>query len=157
VVSTAPALSASNLLKIVRHHKLADPDRLDEVVKSLPAHIADAQDSQPMADALVAAGLLTRFQSSLLLQGKSRSLTIAGKYRLVDRLGAGGMGLVYLCEHLKMRRTVAVKVLPQKQATEPGQLDRFLREAQAAAALKHPNIVQAYDLDQDAGVHYLVM
>jgi eukaryotic-like serine/threonine-protein kinase len=143
VVSTSPALSAPNLLKIVRHHKLADPERVDAVLKTLPAEAADAPDSKAVADALIAAGLLTKFQTTLLLQGKSRSLTIAGKYRLIDRVGSGGMGLVYLCEHLKMKRPVAVKVLPQKQATEPGQLDRFLREAQAAAAMKHPNIVQA--------------
>ncbi|HKB05171.1 MAG TPA: protein kinase [Gemmataceae bacterium] len=156
-MATAPALSAPNLLKVLRDNRLVDPSRLDPVLKSLPPEAADAPDPKAVADALVANRLLTKFQTSLLIQGKSKTLTIAGKYRLIDRLGAGGMGLVYLCEHLKMKRPVAVKVLPHKNAAEPGQLDRFLREAQAAAALKHPNIVQAYDLDQDAGVHYLVM
>jgi len=156
-VSTAPALTAPSLLQIVRAHRLVETERLDAFVKTLPKETLDAPDPKRLAESLVGARLLTKFQAALLLQGKSRSLTIAGKYRLIDRLGAGGMGLVYLCEHLKMRRPVAVKVLPQKQATEPGQLDRFLREAQAAAAMKHPNIVQAHDIDSDNGVHYLVM
>jgi serine/threonine protein kinase len=156
-VATAPALSAPNLLKIVRDHRLVDPDRLEPVLKTLPPEAADSTDPKVLAEALIANRLLTKFQTALLVQGKSRTLTIAGKYRLIDRLGAGGMGLVYLCEHLKMKRPCAVKVLPHKNAAEPGQLDRFLREAQAAAALKHPNIVQAYDIDQDNGVHYLVM
>ncbi|HJZ92047.1 MAG TPA: protein kinase [Gemmataceae bacterium] len=156
-MSTPSALTAPHLLQILRGQQLADPERLSAVLRQLPPGVAEGSDSKALADALVAAQVVTKFQASLLLQGKSRSLMIAGKYRLVDRLGAGGMGLVYLCEHVKMRRPVAVKVLPHKQAAEPGQLDRFLREAQAAAALKHPNIVQAFDIDQDNGVHYMVM
>src|SRR5208282_25378 len=115
------------------------------------------EDALPAADALVEAGLLTRFQANLLLQGKSKSLRITSKYRLLDRLGAGGMGLVYLCEHIRMKRLVALKVLPNSQSKEPGNLERFYREAQAVAALKHTNIVQAYDADTDNGIHYLVM
>ena len=67
------------------------------------------------------------------------------------------MGQVYLCEHKLMRRRVAVKVLPTAKADDPSALERFIREARAVAALDHPNIVRAYDIDQDEKLHFLVM
>src|SRR5262249_27270936 len=67
------------------------------------------------------------------------------------------MGSVYLCEHKFMRRRVAVKVLPSAKAEESSALERFYREARAVAALDHPNIVRAYDIDQDDKLHFLVM
>src|SRR5206468_6479150 len=75
---------------------------------------------------------------------------------VLERLGAGGMGSVYLCEHTLMRRRVAVKVLPEKSA-DSSSLERFYREARAVAALDHPNIVRAYDIDQEDNLHFLVM
>src|SRR5262249_50912874 len=80
-----------------------------------------------------------------------------GTYRVLERLGWGGMGLVYLCEHKLMRRRVAVKGLPSAKSKDPAALDRFQREARAVAALDHPNIVHAYDIDQDESLHFLVM
>src|SRR5262249_3322697 len=62
-----------------------------------------------------------------------------------------------LCEHKFMRRRVAVKVLPAAKAEDQASLERFYREARAAAALDHPNIVHAYDIDQDDNLHFLVM
>ncbi|MFM7150727.1 MAG: serine/threonine protein kinase, partial [Gemmataceae bacterium] len=70
---------------------------------------------------------------------------------------AGGMGSVYLCEHMVMRRRVAIKVLPASKAEDPASLERFFREARAAAALDHPNIVRAYDIDREDNLHFLVM
>jgi serine/threonine protein kinase len=67
------------------------------------------------------------------------------------------MGSVFLCEHKLMRRRVAVKVLPTAKAEDPSSLERFYREARAVAALDHPNIVRAYDIDQDDNLHFLVM
>ena len=95
-----------------------------------------------------ATALLTYFQAEQFLQGKWKRFTI-GKYKVLERLGAGGMGSVYLCEHKLMRRRVAVKVLPTAKADDPSSLERFYREARAVAALDHPNIVRAYDIDQD--------
>lgn len=80
-----------------------------------------------------------------------------GKYRLLAELGEGGMGRVFLAEHVKMRRQVAIKVLSPQQAGDVGALERFEREARAVAALRHPNIVQAYDIDQEGNYHYIVM
>src|SRR5207253_5242362 len=80
-----------------------------------------------------------------------------GKYKVLERLGAGGMESVFLCEHNFMRRRAAAKVLPPARAADPAALDRFYRQARAVAALDHPNIVRAYDIDQDENVHFLVM
>jgi WD40 repeat protein/serine/threonine protein kinase len=110
-----------------------------------------------LARLMVRDGLLTTFQAEQLLAGKWRGFNIAGKYKLLGYLGAGGMARVFLCEHTIMRRRVAVKVLPSSQVNDPGCLDRFHREARAVAALDHPNIVRAFDIDQDGDLHFLVM
>jgi autotransporter-associated beta strand protein len=156
-VSTTAALSSSTLLSLIRQNGVIDEARLDAFLRTQPPSLATGDDARPLAEALVREKLLTQFQCNLLLSGKSRNLRIAGKYRLLERLGAGGMGLVYLCEHILMKRLVALKVLPTNLAAEAGNKERFLREAQAAAALKHPNIVQAFDVDAEGNVHYLVM
>src|SRR5262249_15282832 len=73
------------------------------------------------------------------------------------KLGAGGMGAVFLCEHTLMGHRVAIKVLPDEKSRDRTALGRFYREARAAAGLDHPNIVRAYDIDQDGDRHFLVM
>lgn len=110
-----------------------------------------------LADALIREGLLTRFQAEKLLSGRWRGFIISGKYRLLERLGAGGMGAVYLCEHILMGRRVALKVLPINQAEDPASLARFYREARAVARLDHPNIVRAHDIDHEDKLHFIVL
>jgi WD40 repeat protein/serine/threonine protein kinase len=110
-----------------------------------------------LAKLMVRDGLLTLYQAEQLLQGKWKGFLIAGKYRLLSCLGSGGMGRVYLCEHMIMRRRVAIKVLPASQVKDPGGLDRFHREARAVAALDHPNIVRAHDVGHDGKLHFLVL
>src|SRR5436309_13113934 len=110
-----------------------------------------------LAQEMIRDGLLTNLQAGQLLKGKWRNFIISDKYKLLEHLGTGGMGSVYLCEHVLMRRRVALKVLPADKAKEPGFLERFHREARAVAALDHPNIVRAYDIDQDGAMHFLVM
>jgi serine/threonine protein kinase len=112
---------------------------------------------QEAADAFIRDGLLTHFQAEKLLLGRWRGFIISGKYRLLERLGAGGMGAVYLCEHVHMGRRVALKVLPIAQAEDPASLARFYREAKAVARLDHPNIVRAHDIDHDDKLHFLVL
>jgi serine/threonine protein kinase len=109
-----------------------------------------------MAERFFKAGLVTNFQNEQLLKGKFRGFSI-GKYKVLERIGAGGMGQVFLCEHPHLRRRAAIKVLPVDRASEEALLGRFLREARAAAALDHPHIVRAFDVDQDRGLHFLVM
>jgi serine/threonine protein kinase len=70
----------------------------------------------------------------------SKDKLIGGKYRIVEEIGQGGMGVVYKAEDLKLKRSVALKFLPPHLMTSPELKERFLIEAQAAAALSHPNI-----------------
>ena len=78
-------------------------------------------------------------------------------YRIVRALGHGGMGDVYAAEDLELRRLVALKMLPPETASDPDRLHRFRREAQAVAALNHPNIVTLYGVEEANGVHFLTM
>jgi serine/threonine protein kinase len=80
-----------------------------------------------------------------------------GNYRIEERLGVGGMGEVYRAVHIHLNRPAAIKVLHSSQAADSSFQARFLREARAAAALAHPNIVEVFDFGEQDGVSYLVM
>jgi serine/threonine protein kinase len=82
---------------------------------------------------------------------------IAGKYRIIEEVGAGGMGVVYKAEDLKLKRCVALKFLPPHLMDSPDLKDRFLIEAQAAAALSHPNICVIYEVGQSGEHPYMTM
>ncbi|MCX7420021.1 MAG: serine/threonine-protein kinase [Planctomycetia bacterium] len=80
-----------------------------------------------------------------------------GKYLLQSRLGQGGMGIVYLATDTRLRRDVAIKVLPKAMASNADAVKRFFREARVAARLNHPNVVAVHDVDQQRGLCFLVM
>jgi serine/threonine-protein kinase len=115
-----------------------------------------AKEPHEVAAAFVDAGLLTQWQANMLLRGKHKGFQL-GKYRLLDEIGSGGMSRVYLAEHTLMRRRVAIKVLPPARVDDSSYLARFRREAEAIAQLDHPNIVRAFDIDQEKNTHYFVM
>ncbi|QJW98974.1 serine/threonine protein kinase [Frigoriglobus tundricola] len=148
--------TAEELLDLLQKSGLVEEPRLRAYVQKLRDTAAFPTDPNKLAGALVRDALLTYFQAEQLLQGKYKRFTL-GKYKVLEKLGSGGMGTVFLCEHKLMRRRVAVKVLPLPKSEDRASLDRFNREARAVAAVDHPNIVRAYDIDQDDNLHFLVM
>src|SRR5213075_3046758 len=83
--------------------------------------------------------------------------TRLGPYEIVAPLGAGGMGEVYRARDTKLKRDVAIKVLPEAFARDPGRLARFEREAEVLATLNHPNIAAVYGFEEAAGISGIVL
>src|SRR5262245_43283279 len=126
----------------------------------LQPYFADETDPCAIADRLVADLLLTPFQARQLHKCRTDGFFLTEKYKVLDFIGSGGMGQVYLCEHLILHRLVAVKLL--QLATGSGMdaaraFDRFYREARAVAALKDPNIIQVFDVDRVGPNPFMVM
>ena len=151
-------VTANKLLDLVRRSGLIEEARLTAFLdKTVAAHgEAAVDDKNRLAELMVEAGLLTRWQADKLLAGKHKGFRL-GKYKLLGQIGKGGMSSVYLAEHELMKRRVAVKVLPQNRVGDASYLERFRLEARAVAKLDDPNIVRAYDIDNEGNIHYIVM
>ncbi len=152
----ATILTAEALIGMLKQSGLVEGDQLDAAVARWKSNDIDVTRPRLIAIQAVKEELITRWQAEKLLQGKHRGFFL-GKYRLLTLLGTGGMSSVYLAEHILMRRQVAIKVLPQNRVDDASYLERFHRESQAVAALDHPNIVRAFDVNQEGNVHFLVM
>jgi serine/threonine protein kinase len=148
--------TAPDLVALLRTSGVLEPQRLEAYLSGLRQSGRVPCQPEALAALLVRDGLLTRYQAELLLRGNAGGLVL-GKYRILDKLGDGGTGTVYLAQHMRMNRRVALKVLPPERAANEAYLARFRREAEAAAALDHPNIVQAYDFELEGGAPFLVM
>ncbi|GIW92928.1 MAG: hypothetical protein KatS3mg110_0969 [Pirellulaceae bacterium] len=144
-----------NFIELLTHSGIMDRRQVRELYKSLPADERPAT-AAALARLLVARGVLTPYQSSHLLSGNRLPLVMHNLV-ILDRIGQGGMGEVYLAEQRRMKRLVAVKVLPEVAVSNESLVRRFYREVEAAARLIHPNIVTAYDAGEYRGIHYLVM
>lgn len=140
-------------------HALADlgllgPEELHPFLRGLPGD--GTPGGEALARALIAAGKLTRYQASAIHQGKAKILAI-GPYLVIDRLGKGGMGVVFKARHRDFRDLVALKILTPSSSQNAEAVHRFRREARLLARLEHPNLVTSHDIGEHGGVHFLVM
>ena len=130
-------------------------ETVNSFIAALPAD-AKPTDGEQLAKWLVKEQKISAYQAQTIYQGKGQSL-ILGNYVILDKLGQGGMGMVLKAEHKRMKRLVALKVMSPAAVKTPDALKRFHREVEAAAKLRHPNIVAADDADEAKGTHFLVM
>lgn len=151
-------VTTSKFLDLVRRSALVDEGRLNSFLEKTTKEHGESvlEDQDRLAGLMIEAGLLTRWQADKLLAGKHRGFRL-GKYKLLGQIGKGGMSQVYLAEHELMKRRVAIKVLPRNRVNDSSYLERFRLEARAVAKLDDPNIVRAYDIDNEGDVHYIVM
>lgn len=140
---------------------------LTEDWEGLPLHLQEkilwCCDQNEIVQMLVENSLLTQYQAARIMAGTTFGLVL-GNYRILNRIGAGGMAIVFKAEHVDMRHTVAVKVLPMSPGQDAKLETRFFSEMRVVARLRHPNIVAATDAgrlinpDQNApSLRYLVM
>ncbi len=150
--------NTETLIELMKRSQLIGKDALADFLAHRAAHTGGIlpSDHHQLAEQMVNVGLITRWQMDQLLKGKYRGFRL-GKYTLQGHLGTGGMSSVYLSEHPIMKRPVAIKVLPKSRVAKSSYLERFELEARAVAALDHPNIVRAYDIDNEGDTHYIVM
>ena len=139
----------------LRESGLLSDVEIDAVLDMLPPE-QKPTDGEGLAKVLVKYRKLTKFQAQAVYQGKTKGL-ILGNYLVLDKIGQGGMGQVYKAQHRRMKRIVALKVLPSAVAKDAQTVQRFQQEVETAAKLSHANIVTAYDADQTGDTHFLVM
>lgn len=151
-----PPATVADLTAMLHKSGLVPPDRLAGFLAGLGASGRPPDAPAALLDRLADAGMITRFHAAKLAAGKYKGFHL-GSYLILDQIGAGGMGTVFLAEHGSMRRLVAVKVLSVVAADDPVARERFVREARAAGTLDHPNVVRVFDLCQDGKLLYLVM
>lgn len=151
-----PPTNVPELLDRVRRSGIVPTSRLEEFLADIPNSSKAPQTVVGMLNRLVDAGLITRFHADRLADGKYKGFQL-GSYLILDRIGTGGMGQVYLAEHVNMRRLVALKVLAPYSFDDNVARERFYREARAAGTLDHPNIVRVFDLCQEGKLLFLVM
>ena len=156
--SMARVTEVKKLVELIQRSGLVDDDQVRKTLLDCKQNNGGQlpDDPEQVAEFFVQADLLTNWHTEKMLDGKYKGFTL-GKYRLLNHLGTGGMSSVYLAEHTLMRQRRAIKVLPKRRLNDSSYKERFYLEAQATAALDHPNIVRAYDIDNEGDTHYIVM
>jgi serine/threonine protein kinase/formylglycine-generating enzyme required for sulfatase activity/Leucine-rich repeat (LRR) protein len=158
VASANAANSGTNVkqfLELAESTGVLAPDVI-ATLKSQWPEARRGEDAGGLARELAQQGKLTKYQAAGLYQGKPKGLVL-GKYLLLDRLGAGGLGTVFKGQHRQTGQIVAIKVLSPAATRSPDSVRRFQREAEAASRLNHPNIVRALETGEVDGQHFMVM
>lgn len=146
--------SIGDFLTVLRDSGLVAPDVLARLIAPWTAATGPVPDE--LVRELLDKELITQWQLDQLRKGKHKGFVL-GRYKLLHLLGAGGMGSVYLGQHEVLGHKAALKILPRSHATQSSYLARFVREAQAAAQLSHPNIARVVELETSGSIHYMVM
>ena len=149
------AITLDEFIQSITSSGLMDSEEIESFLDTLPMEHRP-RSAEDLAKEMHRQGKLTTFQAHAIYQKKTRGLVV-GNYVVLDKLGRGGMGAVYKAQHKRMKRVVALKMLPSAATKSPDAVKRFQREVEAAAKLSHPNIVTAHDADEAKGVHFLVM
>ncbi|TWU26567.1 Serine/threonine-protein kinase PrkC [Novipirellula galeiformis] len=151
-------ISTEKFLEMVEMSGLIEQVTLNRLLEKVRAKCEGQlpSDANKLATLFRKQGLLTQWHLDKLLVGKYKGFFL-GKYKLLGHIGSGGMSSVYLAEHMRLGDKRAIKVLPKKRVHDATYLARFQLEAKAIASLNHPNIVLAYDIDNEGDVHYIVM
>jgi serine/threonine-protein kinase len=149
-------------LAFARHVRQIGLITSDQLNAALQAQSRNLQEGKPISvsDAMVQLGLLTPTQKDSLekkVREQQAGVQQLGPYKLMKKLGEGGMGAVYLALDSATQRHVAVKVLPRHFGASAEFVKRFRRESEAATQLKHPNIIGAFAAGEDLGYHYYAM
>jgi serine/threonine protein kinase/formylglycine-generating enzyme required for sulfatase activity len=147
--------NADTLLDLVRSETLSEGKGQEEPPSKPPSAKISVQDGQGLAQG--AEEPLEESVSFLSPAKEPDEIGRMGGYRVLKTLGQGGMGAVFLAEDSQLRRTVALKVMLPEQAKKPEAKERFLREARAAAAIEHDNIVTIYQVGEEHGIPYIAM
>lgn len=149
------ALSAAELVEDLTEYRLVSPDDLQALRDRFLAARPQAT-AQEIARHLSGTHLLTAYQADEAVNGRARNLLL-GDYTVLEPIGAGGMGQVFRARHRRLKRDVAIKLLPPDASESTGSVERFHREMEALARLDHANIVIAHDAGEVDGRPYLVM
>jgi WD40 repeat protein/serine/threonine protein kinase len=147
------ALSVDQFVRRLIEAELFTYDELSDFISRLQPRPTDGE---TLAKELVRRQQLTRYQVQAAWAGNGKSLVL-GNYVVLDCIGVGGMGEVFLAQHRRLGRKAALKVLPARVTDNPDAVRRFHREVQAIAKLSHPNIVAAFDAGESNGTHFYVM
>ncbi len=146
--------------RLALDHGLCTKDELQQALKELQTRPKESP--VLLKDLMVDLGYVTKSQADRLFSSirDTKTTTAAYQipgYKVVGKLGAGAMAVVYKATQLSLNRTVAVKLLPKRSSADPEYVKRFYKEGQAAGKLHHNNIVQAIDVGEAGGYHYFVM
>jgi serine/threonine protein kinase len=149
------AVAVENFLKTVLRSGLLAREQLQEVLRTLPVSRRD--DPEAVADHLVKAGKLSRFQARKLLQGTALGL-ILGPFQVLAPIAKGGMGTVYLARDNRSQQLLALKILSPRRARAEGRLlARFRREMEMCQRVAHTHLAWTYDVGVCQGVYYIAM